>query len=570
MMKKLQLIILYISVLFPLCAFAQQITFHQAKTAAVNFLKYEGVDFSGIIVDTVMTKQVNGHVLIFEIQFHNGTRILVSGHSRCIPILGIMGTDIQSTKISLFDDQGQIPPALQNLLTQYENQIQSCFDNYRDYDMLSDWHQLLVYDSTIQNRTTVVNALLSSQWGQRQSNDKYNPDSFAYNYYVHNNNPNCTDCPAGCVAVAMGQILRYWSTQGIYARNPNLCWSYQWSDMPDKLLYQNGNNTNYEIQRNAVAALLRDCGISVDMKYGCTSSGIPIDSTYVICRAFRNYGFQSYLSERASVTSSVWNYRLQDNLNNGWPILYLGEATVDGHAFVCDGYRTTINSNYKYHINWGWYGRYDGWFTLDDLTPGYSNFTNNQCAVLNIHHTLCWKNLIFGCDKYFILDNTSYSAEETIQNNYHVFSVMQDSYVTLTAGEEIILTDGFYAGNGANFVAKIEACPPDDDGMNGMENPAIGERNYGRDAVLYVSTDNADGLRIHPNPANTTLTVESDSPVREITIYDLTGKTMMTVNVRANDYSSQQAINISSLPAGIYLLRAVTDNGVKTARFVKN
>ena len=91
-----------------------------------------------------------------------------------------------------------------------------------------------------------------------------------------------------------------------------------------------------------------------------------------------------------------------------------------------------------------------------------------------------------------------------------------------------------------------------------------------RDAVHHVSTPDAAGLHLHPNPANTTLTVESDSPVREITIYDLTGRTMMTVNVRANDYSPLQTLNISSLPAGIYPLRAVTDNGVKTARFVKN
>lgn len=77
-------------------------------------------------------------------------------------------------------------------------------------------------------------------------------------------------------------------------------------------------------------------------------------------------------------------------------------------------------------------------------------------------------------------------------------------------------------------------------------------------------------LSIYPNPANTTLTVETDSPVREITIYDLMGRTMMAANVRANDYSPQQAINVSSLPAGIYLLNIVTDNGVKTARFVKN
>ena len=94
----------------------------------------------------------------------------------------------------------------------------------------------------------------------------------------------------------------------------------------------------------------------------------------------------------------------------------------------------------------------------------------------------------------------------------------------------------------------------------------IGERGLRGDAVHHVSTDNADGLRLHPNPANTTLTVESDSPVREITVYDLTGRVMLTVE----NCSSLVTLNVVSLPRGIYLLRAVTDNGVKTARFVKN
>ena len=71
---------------------------------------------------------------------------------------------------------------------------------------------------------------------------------------------------------------------------------------------------------------------------------------------------------------------------------------------------------------------------------------------------------------------------------------------------------------------------------------------------------------IYPNPANTTLTVESDSPVREITIYDLTGRTMMTVE----NCPSPATINVISLPRGIYLIHAVTDNGIKTARFVKS
>lgn len=79
---------------------------------------------------------------------------------------------------------------------------------------------------------------------------------------------------------------------------------------------------------------------------------------------------------------------------------------------------------------------------------------------------------------------------------------------------------------------------------------------------------------IYPNPAHNTLTVESTSPIREITVYDLTGRVMMTAgNGTVETWgtaSLTHTLNVSSLPAGIYLLHAVTDNGVKTARFVKN
>ena len=178
----------------------------------------------------------------------------------------------------------------------------------------------------------------------------------------------------------------------------------------------------------------------------------------------------------------------------------------------------------------------------------------------------CLNSLCFHNNQhYYSGEFTKYHVAYTISHDYN-FVVDNGASIHLQAGGEIVLTNGFYAANGSDFVAKIEACPPDDYGMNGLENPMIGERNHRRDAVHHVSTPDAAGLRLHPNPANTTLTVESDSPVREITIYDLTGRTMMTVE----NCSSPANVNVVPLPAGIYLLRAVTDNGVKTARFVKN
>ena len=73
---------------------------------------------------------------------------------------------------------------------------------------------------------------------------------------------------------------------------------------------------------------------------------------------------------------------------------------------------------------------------------------------------------------------------------------------------------------------------------------------------------------LYPNPAHNTLTVESDSPIREITVYDLTGHAV-AVETRCTT-SLQRILNTSSLPAGIYILNVITEKGTKTTKLVKN
>ena len=540
---------------------AQQVTRDEAINAAINTLRYESQDdFVNRLVDTVFSLRNNGNTILFEVHFSDNKIVLLTGHKSCVPVVGILQNHTLDFGNGLLANMELLPPGLQYFIENYIEQLTSCFQNntsvYND-----EWDALQVYDGNRQNgNRDVVSPLISAKWGQDKSYDNY-PDS--YNHFT----PSCPvygHCPVGCVAVAMGQIMKKWSYPQFI---PNTCRHYNWSVMPDTLIQM--YNGNFATQRDSIARFLLECGLKVNMNYchgDCSeySSG-AYDGN--VPAALDSFGYTSTeVKYKSSYSQTVWDAMLHNDLDNGRPIYYAGSGNGERHGFVCDGY------NYigLYHFNWGWNGFCDGWFYLYDLTPGTHSFTNSQCAIFNIHPSSCWEDIVFGCNRYFVYSNGSYNSEETIQNNYHVFSVMQDSYVTLTAGEEIILTDGFYAGNGANFVAKIEACPPDDDGMNGLEDDAIGERGLRRDAVHHVSTptttDNTDGLRIHPNPANTTLTVESDSPVREITVYDLTGRVMLTVE----NCSSLVTLNVVSLPRGIYLLRAVTDNGVKTARFVKN
>ena len=113
-------------------------------------------------------------------------------------------------------------------------------------------------------------------------------------------------------------------------------------------------------------------------------------------------------------------------------------------------------------------------------------------------------------------------------------------------------------------------CYEDEPILTELADGAIGERGIGRDAVHHVSTTTGT-LTLHPNPAHNTLTVESASAIREITVYDMAGHAVMVRAVRANNDSPQRYdLNITSLHAGIYILRVVTENGIETAKFVKN
>ena len=176
----------------------------------------------------------------------------------------------------------------------------------------------------------------------------------------------------------------------------------------------------------------------------------------------------------------------------------------------------------------------------------------------------CLNSLCFHNNQhYYSGEYTEYHIASIISHDYN-FVIDNGASIHLTAGEEIVLTDGFYAASGADFVAKIEACEPDD----GEEIPnlggSIGERTHRTDVPWRVSTNST--LYLHPNPATHTLTVESASPIREITVYDLSGRVMMCVG---GNGTAPCTVNVSSLHSGLYLLKAVTDSGVQTGRFVK-
>lgn len=200
----------------------------------------------------------------------------------------------------------------------------------------------------------------------------------------------------GCGAVAMGQIMKYWnfpeSGHGSRTYKPeqfdtlSVCFdssSYNWSLMPDSL-----NAYSADSQIYAVAHLLYDIGVSLEMDYGMAASSSIAQSlgditTPCVENAFRNvFGYsQSVRSYDCELVSDDrWSSVVDTELYAGRPVLYTGSGLgIGGHAFVVDG----IDSNHYYHANFGWGGQYDGYFNVF-FSVDWHYFTYYRTAFVGI------------------------------------------------------------------------------------------------------------------------------------------------------------------------------------------
>mgnify|MGYP002620302504 CR=1 FL=1 len=184
-------------------------------------------------------------------------------------------------------------------------------------------------------------------------------------------------CVAGCAATAMAIVMDYhqWpqsdcttisaytpnSTIGELAALPPV--TFDWANMLDTYGAADG-----EEQQQAVATLMRYCGQSIHMNYGTSSSSANSDWYR---NAFVNYfSYDQDLKQafRSAYTISEWDDLIYSELQQQRPVIYCGQSSGGGHAFVCDGY----DGLGLYHINWGWGGSSNGYFRLSVMNP-YNN-----------------------------------------------------------------------------------------------------------------------------------------------------------------------------------------------------
>ena len=207
-------------------------------------------------------------------------------------------------------------------------------------------------------------------------------------------------CVTGCVATALAQIMAYYkypsalkedipayttSTNGYEMPSISKGQTYDWDNILDTYL----NSSEYnDTQALEVAKLMLHVGCALKTNYGNSGSGANSSTAGEVLAKYFGYDPDNTTSiSRKDVTQQEWNNIIYGELEALRPVLVSGSNSSIGHAFICDG----SDSNGLFHINWGWGGRYNGYFDITtlchyqaDIIGGDDGFNRGNSIVCGI------------------------------------------------------------------------------------------------------------------------------------------------------------------------------------------
>ena len=362
---------LLVLVLMTAGVWAQQISEEQARDRALKFLtdshaaKTRGLNV-GMDRKTVTAKTDARSIYAFNLD--GGGYVIASGDSRALPVLGYSATG------SI--DWDRMPDNMRAWLKSYDQAMATLGNTKKFTDGVSRHGQ-----KTRAPRKAIA-PLLKTQWNQLEPYwndvppyDGANPDwkgqpsptgcvatsmAMVMNYYQWPKEA-CTEIPAYDITTAHENVEKVWH---IDALPPT---TFDWVNMLDNYVTPEGIIGTPE-QQKAVAKLMRYCGQGAQMAY---SPQVSLAYDQFAAEAFVKYfGYQNtaQVSHRMHYSIDGWEDLIYCELANSRPVVYGASSEDGGHAFVCDGY----DGNGLFHINWGWGGDSDAYFSLSVLNP-YNN-----------------------------------------------------------------------------------------------------------------------------------------------------------------------------------------------------
>ena len=348
-------------------SWAEPVSKNQALTQASKFLSQKKSGWELTVAETPLQKarakkgtSTPDYYHIFNIGHDEGF-IIVSGDDRTVPILGYVDKG--------HFDADKMPDNARAWLEGYAQQISQLPANNPAVKGTLPSHN-------------IIEPLIHSEWGQDPPYNNLCPE----------------ECVTGCVATAIAQIAYYykWPAQtkkeipayftktNQFAVQSQPVTVFDWDDMKNEyMIYDTG------APADAVATLMSCCGKAVEMDYGPNGSSAYNDMIPIALKEYLDYSPNAREVARNRYSIVEWDALIYNELAQGRPVLYCGQASGSGHQFICDGY----SGDGLYHINWGWDGWFNGDYALSVVNPngsgiggtsGYDGYSMDQRAIIDI------------------------------------------------------------------------------------------------------------------------------------------------------------------------------------------
>lgn len=284
----------------------------------------------------------------------NGGFVVVSGDDRTVPIIG-------------YSDKGHFDL---EMMSQFEGTL---FDTYKEeMDLLDKKGEnggaplLAKAVNTSTTPTTFpVRPLLKTQWGQDEPFNTYAPKKGGQL------------CHLGCTSVCMAQLAYYYkdrmetkwpeavsgyTANGVTVSSIAKGTAFNWNNMAE--VYEGKATTNF----NNACKFIFNCAVALKSVFAAgddNGTKASLDNfRSAISTYFKFKSSYSGFVYRSGYSYDRWKEMVLDELYQGRPVPYTAfRSSGSGHIFLVDGY----DGGDFFHVNWGWGGYCDGFFSLSVL-----------------------------------------------------------------------------------------------------------------------------------------------------------------------------------------------------------
>jgi len=394
-------ILLSILLLINISSFAKFVNKSEANNIAIIFFakQFNQINKTQLVnIEVNNTISVNYHnqIVYYIVNIKNHGFVQISADDAAYPILAY---DLDHNINDKYKPDNYI-----NWSKSYKKQIEYIRTNQLPPSTRIErlWRELRNSNTSIANGKS-IGPLLLSNWNQDALYNAQCPEDV--------NGPGGR-VYAGCVAIAMAQIMYYYryplQGTGSHSYYHNVYGTqsadfgnttYKWSQMTNKIS-SSGNSQ--------IAKLLYHLGVSVNMNYSASGSGAYSQTAANALKTYFGYQSNVELKDKDDYTYNEWINMITTSLDNKTPLYYHGfdNQSGGGHAFNLDGYQGSDH----FHFNWGWGGSYNGYYYLNALNPGSSNFINGQGAIFNIYPAS--SNYPYSCSVGNIYDSNEGTIED--------------------------------------------------------------------------------------------------------------------------------------------------------------